>query len=114
MTDHRLLKIPAVILPIDEGVAVRRQDKLQELHRGDFILVDLIGIEIDLPLRKFGQVRILVDFSIAPHEELARRDTDHLVMRRQLGALHRQLLAFRRPFTNDIGNIQRIKGTSHS
>ena len=114
MAGHRLLEIATVVLPIDERRQILGQDVLQILHRGHFKLVDLVGVEMDCPLRELRRVGIAVHLPVAPHQKGPGGNPDHLVMSRQLRPLDRELLALGSPFPNDIGHIQRMGRSADS
>ena len=55
-----------LILPVDEGRQIFGEDGLQMLHGGHFELVDLVCIQVDLPLWEFRLIGILSTFLSLP------------------------------------------------
>ena len=101
MADHGLLKIPAVVLPIDQRASARCEHILEKLYGGDFVLVDVIGIEIDFSLQwnRPGQeflstLRSLPSFG----EKLTGREYESSHRAPAIYPLGRQRFPVRRPF----------------
>ena len=103
---HGLLKVSAVIAPIQKRRPIHRQHELQELQGRHLVLIDLIGIQEQTALGKLRGIGVPVRLSLAAHQERAGRDGDHLVLGRKLDPLRRQSFAFRRPFQRDVLGVQ--------
>ena len=104
---HRFLEIASVILPVQERRPIGGEHKFEILDRRDFVLVDLVSIQIDLPLRKLRLICVPIHLLVAAHDEPAGRNADHFIMSRQLRTLSRNLFPLWGPLAGHVRDIQR-------
>ncbi|TKS62421.1 MAG: hypothetical protein EWM73_02484 [Nitrospira sp.] len=69
MIDHGLLEISSVILPVDQRRQILGENELQKLHGGHFEPVDLVCVQIDLPLGELRRIGVAIYLPVAPHDE---------------------------------------------